>query len=96
MLITQTAVNAHLRLHASFTALNMIMVPNNVMTYFQALDHDPLIESLLSLIHTSGGKVITGKIDMQCSDDTMGYTICFHPHITSSDCDLENILTILL
>ncbi len=62
---------------ASDIALNMIMVPSNVMTYFQALDHDPLMESLLSLIHTSGGKMITDKVDMRSGDDAMEHTICF-------------------
>ncbi len=39
-------------------------------------------------VHTSGGKAITGKVDMQCGDDTMGCTICYHQHITTPDCDL--------
>ena len=63
------------------------------MTYFLSLDNDMMMDNMLSLIHTSGGKMITANVDMQCGDDIMGciqYTICFHPHITTAlDCDLE-------
>ena len=47
------------------------------MTYFLSLDHDAMMNNMLSLIHTSGGKMITGNVNMQYSDDTVENTICF-------------------